>query len=104
MSEGEKRVATKLVEGGRRKEWRGKLVNPPVHRGSTVLFDSVAELHAAKPALGQAYYGLHGSPNQWSLAEALTGLEPSAGGTFLYSSGLASITAPLMTVLSPGDE
>jgi len=99
-----KGTGTRLVHGGRRKEWRGKLVNPPVHRGSTILFDSVAELNAAKPRFGEAYYGLHGTPNHWALAEALTELEPGAGGTMLYSSGLAAITAALMSVLSAGDE
>jgi len=99
-----KRPSTGLVHGGRRPEWRGRLVNPPVHRGSTVLFDSVAEMGAAAPAFGKSYYGLHGSPTTWSLAEALTELEPGAGGTMLYSSGLAAVTAALMTVLSAGDE
>lgn len=99
-----KGTGTRLVHGGRRKEWRGKLVNPPIHRGSTILFDSVAELNAAKPKFGEAYYGLHGTPNHWALAEALTELEPGAGGTMLYSSGLAAITAALMSVLSAGDE
>jgi cystathionine beta-lyase len=96
--------STKLVEGGRRKEWRGRLVNVPVHRASTVLFDDTAELATAAPKLGTAYYGLHGTPTTWALAEALTALEPGAGGTFLYSSGLSAITMPLLTVLSPGDE
>ncbi len=95
---------TRLVHGGRRREWRGRLVNPPVHRGSTVLFDSVAEMRAAAPKFGEAYYGLHGTPTQWALAEALTELEPGAGGTMLYSSGLAAVTAALLTVLKAGDE
>jgi cystathionine beta-lyase len=95
---------TKLVHGGRRKEWRGRLVNPPVHRGSTILFDSVAEMRAAAPEFGKAYYGLHGTPTQWALAEGLTELEPGAAGTFLYSSGLAAVTAALLTILSAGDE
>jgi cystathionine beta-lyase len=99
-----KRPDTRLVHGGRREEWRGRLVNPPVHRGSTILFDSVAELRAAAPEFGKPYYGLHGTPTQWALAEALTGLEPGAAGTFLYSSGLAAVTAALLTVLSAGDE
>lgn len=100
----ERRIGTRLVHGGRRKAWRGNLVNPPPHRGSTILFDSVAELNAAKPAFGQPYYGLHGTPSQWALAEALTELEPGAGGTALYSSGLAAVTAALLSVLSAGDE
>jgi cystathionine beta-lyase len=95
---------TRLVHGGRRPEWRGRLVNPPVHRGSTILFDSVAEMRAAAPRFGEPYYGLHGTPTQWALAEALTGLEPGAGGTMLYSSGLAAVTAALLTVLESGDE
>jgi cystathionine beta-lyase len=94
---------TRLVHGGRRREWRGRLVNPPVHRGSTILFESVAEMRAAAPRFGEAYYGLHGTPTQWALAEALTELEPGAGGTMLYSSGLAAVTAALLTVLKAGD-
>jgi len=100
----DKRPATRLIHGGRRPEWRGRLVNPPVHRASTILFDSVAEMRAAKPEFGRPYYGLHGTPTQWALAEALTELEPGAGGTMLYSSGLAAVTAALLTVLSAGEE
>jgi cystathionine beta-lyase len=99
-----KRPDTAIVHGGRRDEWRGRIVNPPVHRASTVLFDSVAELRAATPGLGKPYYGLHGTPTHWALAEALTELEPGAAGTFLYSSGLAALTAAIMTVVAAGDE
>ncbi|HEX8643121.1 MAG TPA: cystathionine beta-lyase [Allosphingosinicella sp.] len=95
---------TRLVHGGRRREWRGRLVNPPVHRGSTILFDSVAEMRAAAPKFGEHYYGLHGTPTHWALAEALTELEPGAGGTMLYSSGLAAVTAALLSALKAGDE
>ncbi|MEA3066450.1 MAG: cysteine-S-conjugate beta-lyase [Sphingomonadales bacterium] len=99
-----RRPDTNLVHGGRRPEWRGRLVNPPVHRASTILFDSVAELRAAAPEFGKPYYGLHGTPTQWALSEALTELEPGAAGTMLYSSGLAAVTAALLSVLSAGDE
>jgi cystathionine beta-lyase len=104
MTDHELKPFTKLVEGGRRKEWRGRLVNPPVHRGSTILFESVAEERAAQPGVGSYYYGLHGTPSQWALAEALTELEPGAAGTVLFPTGLAAITAPLLAVLEPGDE
>ena len=99
-----RRPDTGLVHGGRREEWRGRLVNPPVHRASTILFDSVAELRSAAPEFGKLYYGLHGTPTQWALAEALTEMEPGAAGTMLYPSGLAAVTAALLTVLSAGDE
>ncbi|HEY6049198.1 MAG TPA: cystathionine beta-lyase [Sphingomicrobium sp.] len=98
------RPGTKVVEGGRRKEWRRRLVNPPVERASTILFDSVAELHASKPGLGTYRYGLQGTATQWALSEALTELEPGAAGTALYSTGLAALTAPMLTLLSPGDQ
>jgi cysteine-S-conjugate beta-lyase len=104
MSDDSMRPDTRLVHGGRRKEWRGRLVNPPVHRGSTVLFDSAAEARTAAPEFGKPYYGLHGTPTQWALAEALTELEPGAAGTFLYPTGLAAITSALLSVLSSGDE
>jgi cystathionine beta-lyase len=104
MSGDSKRPETKLVHGGRRKEWAGRLVNPPVHRASTILFEDAAELSSAEPAFGEYYYGLHGTPSQWSLAEALTDLEPGAAGTILFPTGLAAITAGLLSALSAGDE
>jgi len=104
MTDREKSNATKLVEGGRRREWRGRLVNVPVERASTVLFDDVEELNASGPRLGAYRYGLQGTATHWALSEALTGLEPGAAGTALYPTGLAAITTPLLTFLSPGDE
>jgi len=104
MTDSSKRIATKLVDGGRRREWRGRLVNPPVERASTILFDTVAELESGRAKLGTYRYGLQGTATQWALAEALTELEPGAAGTALYSSGLAAVTAPLLTLLSAGDE
>src|SRR3954454_13301546 len=104
MSTSDKRPPTQLVEGGRRREWRGRLVNPPVERVSTVLFDTVADMKSSRPGLGVHRYGLQGTATQWALSEALTELEPGAAGTALYSSGLAAITTAFLTVLSPGDE
>ncbi len=104
MSDKEKRTGTRLAEGGRRKEWRGPLVNVPVERASTILFDSVADMRGSKPGLGVYRYGLQGTATHWALADALTELEPGAAGTALYSSGLAAITTALLASLSPGDE
>ena len=104
MSGSEHGRSTKLVEGGRRKDWRGKLVNVPVERASTILFADVAELNASRPGVGTYRYGLQGTATHWALAEALTELEPAAAGTVLYPSGLAAVTTPLLALLSPGDE
>src|SRR3954466_9045482 len=104
MTDRTKRPSTVIVDGGRRKEWRRRLVNPPVERASTILFESVAELRDTRPNLGRYNYGLQGTATHWALSEALTELEPGAAGTVLYSSGLAAITGALLAVLSTGDE
>jgi len=100
------RPATRLVTGGRRPEWTGAVVNPPVWRASTILFDTVADLRAAvrNPVDGTFYYGRRGTPTQWALAEALTEMEPGAAGTMLFPSGVAAVSAALLAVLRPGDE
>lgn len=105
MSEEEIGSGTRLVEGGRRREWTAGIVNPPVWRASTILFDDVAHLRRAigRPDAG-LYYGRRGTPTQWSLADALTGLEPGAAGTTLHPSGVAAITTALLALLEPGDE
>ena len=104
MDERKLKQPTEIIEGGRRKEWRGRLVNVPVERASTILFDSVAELNASKPALGSYRYGLQGTATHWALSDAMTQLEPGAAGTALYQNGLAAITGPLLALLSQGDE
>ncbi len=98
--------ATRVVAAGRRKEWTGGIVNPPVWRASTILYDNVAEMRARGSAdtHHKLFYGRRGTPTQWSLADALTELEPGAEATFLYPSGVAAIAAALLSVLSPGDE
>ena len=98
--------ATRIVTAGRRREWTQGIVNTPVWRASTILYDDVAHLRAAARTMEQhrLFYGRKGTPTQWSLADALTALEPGAEGTFLYPSGVAAIAAALLSVLSPGDE
>jgi cystathionine beta-lyase len=104
MSDKPKGIGTQLAEGGRRKAWRGKLVNVPVERTSTILFDDVADMHGNRPGLGTYRYGLQGTATHWALSEALSELEPGAAGTALFSSGLAAVTTALLALLSPGDE
>ena len=98
--------STRVVTAGRRKEWTQGIVNTPVWRASTILYDSVADLREAggRDTHHRLFYGRKGTPTQWSLADALTELELGAEGTFLYPSGVAAIAAALLSVLSPGDE
>ncbi len=96
---------TRIVQGGRRAEWIGGAVSPPVWHASTILFDSVAAMRATWPPQdGRLHYGRAGTPTQWALAEALTELEPRAAGTMLSPSGVAAIAMALTAVLRPGDE
>ena len=104
------RPATQLVQGGRRPEWTGDprlgggVVNPPVWRASTILYDNIADMKGRGHAThDQLYYGRRGTPTVWALADALTGMEPGAEGTLLYPSGVAAIAAGLLALLSPGD-
>lgn len=99
------RPGTRLVNAGRRREWTGPVVNVPVVRGSTHLYENVAELERGwrHNSDGRYFYGRRGASTQWALAEALTELEPGAAGTVLYPSGVAAIAGALMAVLQPGD-
>ena len=100
-----KKPDTRLVEGGRRPEWTHGIVSPPVYRASTILFDTVEEMHASNPPRqGRLQYGRNGTPTQWALCDALTEMEPGAAGTRLFPSGAAAISVALMAVLRPGDE
>lgn len=106
------RPATQVVEGGRRSEWthlgegKGGIVNPPVWRASTILYDDVAALRAGVRTNedGKLFYGRRGTPTQWSLADALTAMEPDAAGTMLFPSGVSATAVALLSVLNPGDE
>ena len=100
------RPATRVVTAGRRDEWTQGVVNTPVWRASTILYDDVAHLRetARRNTHHTLYYGRRGTPTQWALADALTEIEPGAEGTFLYCSGVAAVTAALLSVLDPGDE
>ena len=97
--------ATRLVTAGRSGEFADRVVNPPVWRASTHLYENCAALRAGPKsnADGKFFYGRRGAPTQWALSEALTELEPGAAGTVLYPSGVAAIAGALMAVLRSGD-
>jgi cystathionine beta-lyase len=108
--EDQRRPLTRLAQAGRRAEWTGMpgqpggIVSPPVWRASTILYDDVAHLRAATvDPHERLFYGRKGTPTAWSLADALTEMEPGAGGTMLYPSGVAAIACALLAVLKPGD-
>lgn len=96
--------STKIVKGGRKKDWTHGLVNPPVYHGSTVLFDTYKELReGVKKAFSEElFYGRLGTPSQWSLEDAMADLE-DAKGSKVFPSGMAAIAGSLLSVLKSGD-
>ena len=103
--------ATRLVTTGRRPEWTtapdtpGGAVSPPIWRASTHLYADTADLVRGRANRdGAFYYGRRGSPTQWSLAEALTELEPGAAGTTLYPSGVAALAGAVLAVAKTGQQ
>ncbi len=102
---GKQSPATRLVTTGRSGEFADHVVNPPVWRASTHLYEDCAALREGVKSNkdGQFFYGRRGAPTQWALAEALTELEPGAAGTVLYPSGVAALVGALMAVLRAGD-
>ncbi len=90
---------TRLAHSGRDAQEQFGFVNPPVVRGSTVLFPDVVSLNGRD---ARYTYGRHGSPTVRLLEEALAELEGGAR-TRLAPSGLAAISAALLAFVEAGD-
>lgn len=76
----------------------------PIHKASTVFFESVAAMRARDWKNKEGYtYGLHGTPTTFTLEAKIASLE---GGNhcLLTPSGLASIACVNMALLRAGDE
>jgi len=95
---------TKIVSAGRKSKWTRGVVNPPVERASTVVFDSVKEMkHAtANKANKVLFYGRRGTSTSFAFSDAMTELEGGAGCA-LYPSGTAAITNAILSFIKTGD-
>jgi cystathionine beta-lyase len=98
-SEGTEQPQTKVVHLGRTPfEYHG-FVNPPVYRGSTVLYKSFEALKSRN----QPYtYGRRATPTTRALEEAITSLEGGAA-TILTSSGLGAVSTAILAFVEAGD-
>ncbi len=95
------RPETELVAGGRDTVAQKGFVNPPVVRGSTVLYPTADDIREHR---GEFQYGRHGTPTTRALQQALIALEgPNCAGIGLAPSGLAAISTTLLAVLKAGD-
>jgi cysteine-S-conjugate beta-lyase len=94
--------ATRLAQMGRDPFSHERAINPPIQRGSTVLFEKAADLAGAGPNGPMKGYGLEGLSTQDRLCEALA--EISGGiGAVLCPSGLQAITLVLLAATKSGD-
>lgn len=93
------RPASQVVHLGRDPENQSGFVNPPVFRGSTVLFPT---LKALKSRTQPYTYGRRATPTTRALEAAITEL---AGGheTILTSSGLCAVSTALLAFVRTGD-
>ena len=98
------RLHTRLSHAGRAGTRAHGFVNPAVHRGSTVLYPSMADRRGAGAHRFEQtlIYGVMGTPTHWPLENVIAEIE---GGTHcqIVSSGLAAITTPLLAYLKAGD-
>jgi len=95
------KAETSLVTAGRDTRAQKGFVNPPVFRGSTVLYPSAEDLHAHR---AEFTYGRHGTPTTRALQDVLMQLEgPQCAGVGIAPSGLAAISTTLLAVLKAGD-
>jgi len=96
-----RRPYTQVVTGGRDPAAYHGFVNPPVYHASTVLYPS-AEDYVAHRAHYQ--YGRRGTPTTEALEFAVQELEgPQCAHVALLPSGLAAISAALLSVVHAGD-
>jgi cystathionine beta-lyase len=97
-------LATRLSHAGRAGTRVRGFVNPPLMRGSTMLYPTCQERQAAGATrLDQALnYGVMGNPTHHALEDVVAEIE---GGTRcqIVSSGLAAVTTPLLAYLKTGD-
>ncbi|WNC70629.1 cystathionine beta-lyase [Thalassotalea psychrophila] len=95
---------TKIVNAGRSKKWTQGIVNPPVYRASTVVFDSVAQMNEAAKTRAQQgmFYGRRGTPTTFAFADAMNALEGGVG-CYVYPCGTAAITAAILAFVKTGE-
>ncbi|RHW77039.1 cystathionine beta-lyase [Colwellia sp. RSH04] len=95
---------TKIVTAGRSAKWTKGVVNPPVTRASTVVFETVDEMNnaVANRFNETMVYGRRGTTTSFAFSDAMTTLEGGAGCA-LYPSGTAAITNAILAFVESGD-
>lgn len=97
------KTTTKLATLGRSPKDDFGCVNPPVHRTSTLIFNSFADMRAYEAGKSNHYgYGRHCNETVSRLEEAIAELE-GYERSFITSSGLAATVLAIMSFVKAGD-
>ena len=96
-----RRPATRAIHPLSRASRDFQSLATPIYRGSTVLFDSLAEVVDRRRNPDHYRYGLTGTPTARELAIRIAELE-GAHRTFLVPGGLAAISATYLTTCTAG--
>jgi cystathionine beta-lyase len=99
VGRGARRPATDAVQAGRDPFAHHGFVNPPVYRGSTVLYKT---LESFENRTQRYTYGRRGTPTSEALEGAIARVEGGAR-TWLAPSGAAAIATALLTFTKAGD-
>ena len=95
------RPATRLANAGRDPFAHHGYVNTPVYHASTLLYESTADYLAHR---GRYQYARRGTPTSEALQNALAAIEgPQCAGVALLPSGLAAVSAALLSAVKAGD-
>ncbi len=95
--------ATALIHATSPSARQAGLLNPPVHRASTIVYDHVEDyIDRHRHLYDGVIYGLYGTETNLALAAAIAQLERGYR-TVLASSGTAAISLTLSAFLSAGD-
>ena len=92
-------LSTRLVVTGRNPDDSFGFVNPPIVRGSTVVYPRFEDFMARK---SRFTYGTKGNPTLEALETAFNDIEGGAG-VVVVPSGLLACTLPLLACLNAGD-
>lgn len=94
---------TRAVHAGPRASDQRGLINPPVDRASTIIYDSVeAYMDRHRGLYDEVIYGLYGTRTTFALAEAVAELE-AGYATVITSSGTSAIALTLTAFAGAGD-
>ena len=92
------KIKTQINKLGRNSKDQKGFINPPIYKGSTIIFKNYKQYRKEKN-IYEGLYGLNRTPNSDALESALKELY-KCDSVVAVSSGLAAVSIPLVSILS----